>query len=533
MNRFRDINGKLKIENVIFLLCAVLTVLLLLIRIWTVYAARIDSDGAVSFMHAMEMIQKRSLFPKKWHGVTFFQLGDYLRIVGLVITSDWIRAMKVTNLIATALFLLSLYYFSKTGKEKTLVLFSLLTIIYCSQTSTWWGMQFFFLYYMQYFVFSLLVLGAYFRVVERTDKKNILVFFTFLFLANATGGMRSAQQLSVPFILLFVVDAMLNEFKKDTKIYCLFAITIFASFLGLLASKIINPLAGVNQGTQNSITSFLPSYDSMNRNTNALLMGLAHDFGIQPGISMFSLEGISSIFIFSSMVAFCVVVPFYCCTKFKLLSSKNKFLLLFYLINAFETVFILIFGVGSDWVGCARYLLHSIFLGILFSVSYSATCLLNLKGVKTLIIICFIVFAIFTPISPMSEIKTYRSTIQNMRGLSNFLRSNNLDFGYATYWNAYKNTYLSSGKVRINGIYIGEGTVSPFLWASSEDWYSPGYYSGKTFLLLTKDEEKFYLGQGSHSDTRLGMPQEVLYYNDFVIIVFNRNISENNFSISG
>ena len=51
-----------------------------------------------------------------------------------------------------------------------------------------------------------------------------------------------------------------------------------------------------------------------------------------------------------------------------------------------------------------------------------------------------------------------------------------------------------------------------------------------SFLLVTSDESNFYAPNG-YEATVLGSPEQILTYNEFSILVYNYNISINNFGV--
>lgn len=86
----------------------------------------------------------------------------------------------------------------------------------------------------------------------------------------------------------------------------------------------------------------------------------------------------------------------------------------------------------------------------------------------------------------------YSDVSKAKKEMINAIQAKGYDYGYATFWNGPANTVLSEGKVRFNGISLINNMIKPFYDYTFRYWYSPDYYDGKTFLLLTSDEAESF-----------------------------------------
>ncbi|WP_210217151.1 hypothetical protein, partial [Klebsiella pneumoniae] len=68
------------------------------------------------------------------------------------------------------------------------------------------------------------------------------------------------------------------------------------------------------------------------------------------------------------------------------------------------------------------------------------------------------------------------------------LRAHGLQYGYGTYWNSGVITILSGGDVRVRQIEFDRGLPIPRLHLASRSWFRPQTWTGKSFLLLSKEE---------------------------------------------
>lgn len=107
--------------------------------------------------------------------------------------------------------------------------------------------------------------------------------------------------------------------------------------------------------------------------------------------------------------------------------------------------------------------------------------------------------------------------------LGNFLVSNGLTYGYASYWNAGIISVLSNEKALVRQIMISDGVPSPYRWLSADHWYKPEAYKGETFLLLTLEEAKNFDWQ--YLELYSLKPVRYLEFMQYKIFIFAENIA--------
>ena len=113
--------------------------------------------------------------------------------------------------------------------------------------------------------------------------------------------------------------------------------------------------------------------------------------------------------------------------------------------------------------------------------------------------------------------------------LVNFLKKNNLKYGYSGFWSAGITTFLSKEEIRVRQIGCGDGVAMPQNWVILDKWYKPEYYSGPSFIFLdTFREDKDSLRSCNEKDMveRFGKPQKVLEFEKDKIYVFDYNVAE-------
>ena len=108
-------------------------------------------------------------------------------------------------------------------------------------------------------------------------------------------------------------------------------------------------------------------------------------------------------------------------------------------------------------------------------------------------------------------------------GLTAYLEELGYTHGYASYWNAHKNTVLSDSRVVVADVEVEEFAIKPQYWLTNRQYYSEDYYEGPTFLVLTENEVARFDAHGKGSET-YGIPKEQLQYKDLTIYLYDYNI---------
>ena len=115
----------------------------------------------------------------------------------------------------------------------------------------------------------------------------------------------------------------------------------------------------------------------------------------------------------------------------------------------------------------------------------------------------------------------WRQIVDDRIALVEELKSRNLHFGYAGYWDSHIYTVFSDGKVDIRPIEITDENVTLEKWLSSDRWYQKDTTAGKVFFLLKpEDINDFY-----SAIKRMNMPDPVeqFYIGQYSVAVFDKN----------
>lgn len=218
--------------------------------------------------------------------------------------------------------------------------------------------------------------------------------------------------------------------------------------------------------------------------------------------------------------------------NYKNLNSRAvRYLLLCFWITSIGIMYPFVFSLANhiDWLAMSRYLIP---LVILLLVIFGCFIDHLLRRGKLLLVVISLSLAFVSIGQSISFLLSYRTAHyrQNQHErLIGFLLDRDLHYGYATYWNASVVTVRSGSKVKIRPVLLGS-TMSEFPFCSANSWYDPEYTLGKSFLVLSRDEEKSILadaGTETPLASLLKSSKERLVFENFSIYVYDYNLARN------
>jgi hypothetical protein len=322
-----------------------------------------------------------------------------------------------------------------------------------------------------------------------------------------------------------VVDIKKQPFFSLFLVACL-AILFGAGLHGLTISGVNNVL-GVGHARW-------LSYELMQRNTGLLLKEFLAIFGGLPPVegAVVCKTGIFSAIRFIAALILLVLMPVAIKRTFRQGNSSLLFLCAYALTSFMLVLFLQLattIADTSDPIQSSRYLVPSLILLMLLvlmqSVDFIKTPLL--AGSLAFLSIAFIASAYPALVASgtSSQLTWGMPERSNQKkALVDFLVQNGLHYGYATYWNAGVTSVLSDERVLVRQIVIDNGLPMPMCHLSSNRWYRPSAWEGKTFLLLTQQEAKMI--DWDKMAAMSARPEKEIVFNEFVVYVFRDNIAK-------
>lgn len=526
--------------NNILIASWIVVLILLIVYLFTGGLTAFTSDSAAPVNLALEMIRTNELFPDGWIGSTGIFILQYPIWVFLHFTSDYLFAKSSAQVLLLVFFLLAVAFCArKLLKNHCWIIYFLIVCSACSTLA--YDMMYLQCAYTSILIMEMLLLGLVGWAAENFSQgkirnKRFLTFLLAICFACFHGilciGLVALPLWGAMIILVLQThgnEKLENSLERVKNIFPYLFLIALAMGIGTVISHTLGDQLGVIGNS--SVSILAPSIEQITHNLTLIFEALFFYSDFSVGAELFSLTGILSFMRLSIFVVLTVLFPIFSFMKYQKLNENVKILHLFAALNVVVAVLVVLTTNIPDYIAAGRYLFVTIFSLQFLSSNYiyeQYIRKLNLLGGVYTVVISLV--AIVLSLTLVPNIINYKSNSMAMKGITDFLAENDLKYGYATFWNAGKNTILSNGTVQINGVLLSQGLVEPYYWLTSRDWYDPDYYKGKTFLLLTPQEVEIFAPNG-YGNTLLGAPEETLNYDGYVILVFDRNISENNFTL--
>lgn len=497
--------------------------------------ADLSSDSVTGTFLAQDIIRSGSWFPEDWnYGGDIWALRLQMPIAFFSLFSDnFLLVRSISSIVINVILFIGLIYLCrKTFNNNCWLL--IVPIIFMGISTEYVGVVLSDCQYNLNMIMISFIFGCYVSYLQDTKKKTRLIKLAvtcILIIYAGFSGMRYVQSVDIPLIAALFISYFYEnrEAWKDTK---KIVIDIVKMLLPIIISMIIGFVAFklICANTQYHAGSASPFFDNYFADNVATLYQLIINiYGLKVNVEVFSVDGIFNLIKLLGGLSITFLFP---ALQIRKLKSENKLVRFFIIFSIIHIIEILILSLFSTMLyDASRYLFSSFFLLSVLSCHYIFKYILNNANIiKAITVCCVALFSIPGVASYAQSIKSYSDTITPKMGLVNFLLENDLNWGYASYWNAGVNSFYSNGNVEINSVTFTNNII-PYYWLNSTDRYDPALHEGKSFLLMTQDELNTFLDSQSYQD--FGNPAEILTYENYNIYVYNYNISLDDFGGNG
>lgn len=527
----------------------VLTILI----VYVLHFAKSDfsSDDAVLSLQAELMWRQHTLFPSGWIGNN----GDLMMPSGALIIAPLLTLFRnsfelhaVASVLVIGLLLGSFAQFLRTAGIRPLVILIATTIVatglsrisaimlYVQTTYVWWPAFF--------FIGATLILLHRNSVHATTLSTNLRVgaMTVLVFLITVSNPGRSAVMLVFP---LYAFDRVLLQQREllkgsrklpfSTRLGLADRLIMFGLFAGFVLGYVVYKGLFWNQWVQTMHFSSALRWEGVAgvvKHTKTFLFGWFDYLGgvrelnapvslledlLQPMRLAFSLW-LSWAGIAESIRLFRVVDP-----------VRNA------LVAAMLAAFIPILFLYISFAPLAinftttRYFTVPILLLVALAAFRISSKVAWGKVLPSLMIVFFSIVLVlvsvirFIPAASDSRLSIFDLRKSHALNLLGILKSENLTWGYATWWNAGVVTILSKESVRVNPIQITGSKIEPFPVMTQRDFFLPGAHRGESFLILRPGEDS--PSQISTLTSVLGTPHRKIVSGDTTILVYETNVS--------
>lgn len=495
-----------------------------------------NSDTATANLLTKEQIETGQFFPKEWIYVQ--DIWTLFINVPMILLSFFIKNQLVLRstgvLIQTILLITVLIIFSKKiFMNKSYLVY--IAIVFSGISEMYMENIFFQAAYgyVLLFTIALYILGN--ESIDRkfNINKKVMIIFLIVVCISCIGGVRYLGVFVAPFLLAVVLTYIFENHteSKDTAIKSItnflkwFLPVIISCFIGLMIFKKIISSGNYSFGVSKPLLVSYFNLEILGDSLKAFIQGLMVNFGYVGGVGLMSLAGVSNIFKLMCIIPVLFIIPIIVTKNFKQNTTNLNRIAIFYwsvfLVNFIISVFC---GVGFDFAGSSRYFQITTIIAMILSSNYAYEKIVKDKfWISSICFISVLVFAIFGICSIAPTLNNYNVKMQSTNQLIETLKKRNLRFGYATYWNAYKNSVIANFDPEIVAIEAQPIQAKYFL--NSKRFYKSEYYQGETFLLLTNEEFKEY-NKNNKLNIQLGEPKELIKEQEYTILIYNYNISK-------
>ena len=365
------------------------------------------------------------------------------------------------------------------------------------------------------------------RGLPRRDLISLVLMLVGMVLAIVLpnlGGIRGILQEVLPFLLAFAVlwfidGGTLDDLVKN-RFHGLVALVWLAGIvIALVGYKVLSSLYW---STSEQMAMSMVSPHEVIDGIAAYFKDLLSLYGQNFEAPLTSLSGIMRTHNYVYAVLMIVVFPVYSLVRIK--TFKNVFARYLILFCWLSNLLMFAISVVTGAVGISpRYLIPTYFLNILIAV----TCIEQLLEQRTplegrAIVVCVIAYVLVATGFFWKRALPLMRADQTHQNIVAFLEENDLEYGYATFFNSYVNTCYANGDVEfVSFAYSiedepGDPTFK-WRWLTNEKWYDPSYHPGRCFILLRGDERvesKWY-----------DLASQKLTYEDYTVLVFDKNIN--------
>jgi len=484
----------IKNERLITLLSAGIGVLLLsFISIFSYQhgAQWLNSDHSSEMVLGKLLAEENSFVSRNWRYSTEIRLlyqtiftMPLFKLIGRYENWALIRALVIllNNLVLT----LSYLFLTKQMKIQTkwICITSLFLILPIS--FDYWDIVLFGGYYIFFIAQLFCCLGLFIRLAgSDTTRTRLIDFILFTALSFILGvqGIRSLLCVHIPLLIVCIYLYSKSTQKKNYPLF-LGCYSFFVCCAGFAVNYLLHFWYNFHSFDSMRLVDLYAEFFSK---LGQSLVSLAGFFGLSVLSSLLSAYGLFSVItIIGTFILFCSVIK----SIRQQGRGEYQFIPVFFLVSVVFNIFVFIV---VDEVITNRYfipfmVLYIPLVAILFSHAEKTYGYL-----KRMVIISGIVLFVIGQgyLNFQNIIGQNRNSAR--KGYIQYLLNNQLNYGFATFWNANVTTELTNGKIDLAGLepHGLDPDVNKFRiqgWLNQVKFYSPSFYQGESFLLLTRAE---------------------------------------------
>jgi len=451
----------------------------------------LNSDASSEMVLGKLLAQENVFVSPNWHYSTEIRL-IYQTIFSMPLfkmlgnTDNWALIRALVILCNSIVIILSYFFLMKQIKVQTkwIVITSLFLLMPIS--TGYWGIVIFGGYYAFFVAQLFCTIGLFIRIAGRadTEKAPIVEFILFTLLSFLLGmqGIRSLLSIYMPLLIMCVYLWSKILQKKNFPLF-LGCYGFLMCGIGFVANYALLFKYKFHSFDKIRLADlWLEFFPKLGQS----MVGLVGFFGLAAGKSLLSASGILSLLaIIGTVILFWYV--FRSCIWVK--ATEHRYMTVFFAIAVLSNIFVFIIAEESV---TARYFIPFMVLYIpLLAILFNNTKMYNY--LKRTAIICGIMLFILGQSYIHFQSMAEQNSNTTRKGYIQYLLDNQLEYGFATFWNANVTTELSNGKIEMvglnsNGLNPDNPQFRIHHWLIPVQFSDPLYHSGESFLLVSRSE---------------------------------------------
>lgn len=495
-----------------------------------------NSDSSAANMLARCMAENGSLFPSGWVYSTspmVWFLNIPIAFLSLFM-SDQLLMRSISVLLFVLIAIASAVFLSRKVLKNNAYLY-ILPLMLCSISYNYDEMVFAQAAYLPSIFIICFSIAFFLDGVDEdfhiTNKKSFVVFILLIIMFSFY-SMNNLQQVVFPILGSIVINYLIKhpsvfEKKNLIKTILTLSLIVIVSLVCVVSTKILSSKFIDTSNYLSEITNF-SGVDGITGRIDMLIEALLYNMGIEGDAPLFSIAGATNLvrIVFSAVVF--VILPILSLVKFKKFNSAERFIVIFHFVSLTEVLIIGLFCAIPHYMSLARYLLPPMFSNFLVAGVFMHRFIGKTQVSRTVLVISICASAVLLTLPKFTCLKDYKEEYSEKYAIIDTLEENDLQYGYASFWNAGVYTVASDFKLQINSVILEGHDVTPYYWLCDKKYYKEEYYSDKTFLLLQDDEYETYY-ESDYMNLVYGEPIDVIFTDDYTILVYDYNIAMNSF----
>lgn len=510
------------------------------------YIVEFHSDSAVKNLLAEEVIREGTYFPRDWNyvnGDLWVLFGQTFIIPFLPFLPNGFALHSVSGLISSIILLLSLWWTSAMVISSRWMRLFVVTIVAGGVSVLLAEHLFGQVSYGNVLFLCALTLYSGWRLLEAAGHRSVVswgVAFAIVTLLTFWGNPQRAAAYDLLPMTAGVVAwlwgradllqwrvgsrswALSPELRRAIAVMILMVVAAGAgTLLHAHAVDQVNNAAGAGSARWLSFDGFLA-------NLKFTLYGILATFSAIPaeGAPVMSLGGIYEAGRFVAVMVLLALIPLSGMRFVRAAAPSARLFAGFALSGLMLFVFLQTTTTTPDMSSptiSARYMVPSLVLGLVMVAGYAEVQgVRRMGGALAWVVLLILATSFIYPGNSFSRL--YRGQAESINQIqARELASHGLKYGYASFWNSNSVTVLSEGEVKVRPILLQNGVPLPHRHLASNAWFRPSAWSGRTFLMLSKQERDSL--DRDVLKSLVGDPVETFLIGDFEVLVYPMNLA--------